>query len=402
MIEICLRKIVDSLAYIILFSFPLYYALRDYYPISHKTFALIVTLTFACCFILNIMENSKKLYNSLILEILILCNIAVLFVFFSYSDRALILLLLTLIIAKSIFLSRSNHFFHAANAIIISSLVGSIGVILGLLEVFLSDTNILYQVMDFDYPYSNGTSPTILINGFFASANGSAYCIGAGLAFVKYQTIFQSFSKKIIYFLLITSLVITKAKFAFLIIAALLIVFILKNYSKRTLVILLLGLGFSYIFLSHIIIATSGTYNYPSIHFREILFSIKKIDFILGNYGIYKLYSLEAIKNSLLIPLGLSNFELIYGARPHFMLGSLVVYGGFSIAIFTISYLYIFLKESIDNLLSGINENIIFFSILFAFLVETVNWDFSNNFYFWAVIFSSNSVLNKKIARTSI
>ena len=47
MIEICLRKIVDSLAYIILFSFPLYYALRDYYPISHKTFALIVTLTFA-------------------------------------------------------------------------------------------------------------------------------------------------------------------------------------------------------------------------------------------------------------------------------------------------------------------------------------------------------------------
>ena len=145
------------------------------------------------------------------------------------------------------------------------------------------------------------------------------------------------------------------------------IVFILKNYSKRTLVILLLGLGFSYIFLSHIIIATSGTYNYPSIHFREILFSIKKIDFILGNYGIYKLYSLEAIKNSLLIPLGLSNFELIYGARPHFMLGSLVVYGGFSIAIFTISYLYIFLKESIDNLLSGINENIIFFSILFAF-----------------------------------
>ena len=111
---------------------------------------------------------------------------------------------------------------------------------------------------------------------------------------------------------------------------------------------------------------------------------------------------MEAIKNSLLIPLGLSNFELIYGARPHFMLGSLVVYGGFSIAIFTISYLYIFLKESIDNLLSGINENIIFFSILFAFLVETVNWDFSNNFYFWAVIFSSNSVLNKKIARTSI
>lgn len=401
MIEICLRKIVDSLAYIVLLSFPLYYALREYSPISSKIFALIIILTFACCSVLNIMENSKKLSNSLILEILIIFNIAVLFIFFSYADRALTLLLVTLIISKCIFFSTGNHFLHGANAITISSLAGSIGVIFGLAEVFLSDTNILYQVMDFDYPYSNGTNPTILINGFFASANGSAYCIGAGLAFVKYQTIFQGFSKKIIFFLLIISLAITKAKFAFLIFAALLIVFILKNYSKKTLGILLLGLVFSYIFLSHIIVATSGSYNYPSIHFREILFSIKEIDFILGNYGIYKLYSLEAVKDSLFIPLGLSNFELIYGSRPHFMIGSLILYGGVSIAFFTISYLYIFLKESINNLVSRINENTIYFSILFAFLIETVNWDFSNNFYFWAVIFSSNSALQKRIAKAS-
>tara|TARA_B110000003_G_scaffold187778_1_gene186652 strand:- start:13828 stop:15036 length:1209 start_codon:yes stop_codon:yes gene_type:complete len=401
MIEIRLRKIVDSLAYIILLSFPLYYALREYSPISSIIFALIVILSFACCAVLNIMENSQKLSNSLILEILIVFNIAVLFIFFSYADRALILLLLTLIISKCIFFSTGNHFEHAANAIIISSIVGSIGVILGFVEVFLSDTNILYQVMDFDYPYSNGTNPTILVNGFFASANGSAYCIGAGLAFVKYQTIFQNFSKKIIYILLIISLAITKAKFAFLIFAALLIVFILKSYSKKTLGILLLGLGLSYIFLSHIIVAISGSYNYPSIHFREILFSIKEIDFILGNYGIYKLYSLEAVKDSLFIPLGLSNFELIYGSRPHFMFGSLIVYGGISIAIFTISYLYIFLKESINNLVSGLSENIIYFSILFAFLIETVNWDFSNNFYFWALIFSSSSILHKKIEKAS-
>ena len=177
--------------------------------------------------------------------------------------------------------------------------------------------------------------------------------------------------------------------------------FYFKNYSKKTLGILLLGLSFSYIFLSHIIIATSGSYDYPSIHFREILFSIKEIDFILGNYGIYKLYSLEAAQDSLFIPLGLSNFELIYGSRPHFMIGSLIVYGGVSIAIFTTSYLYIFLKESINNLISRVNENTIYFSILFAFLIETVNWDFSNNFYFWAVIFSSSSVLQKRIAKAS-
>lgn len=401
MIEIHLRKIVDSLAYVILLSFPIYYALREHSPISSIIFALIVILTFACCAVLNIMENSQKLSDSLILEILIVFNIAVLFIFFSYADRALILLLVTLIISKCIFFSTDNHFEHAANALIVSSIIGSIGVILGFVEVFLSDTNFLYQVMDFDYPYSNGTNPTILVNGFFASANGSAYCIGAGLAFVKYQTIFQNFSKKIIYILLIISLAITKAKFAFLIFAALLIVFVLKIYSKKTLGILLLGLGLSYIFLSHIIVASSGTYNYPSIHFREILFSIKEIDFILGNYGIHKLYSLEAVKDGLFIPIGLSNFELIYGARPHFMFGSLIVYGGISIAIFTISYLYIFLKESINNLVSELSENIIYFSILFAFLVETVNWDFSNNFYFWALIFSSNSVLHKRIAKAS-
>ena len=43
--------------------------------------------------------------------------------------------------------------------------------------------------MGFDYPYSDGLGETTLINGFFASANGSAYALGAGLAFTKFQNL---------------------------------------------------------------------------------------------------------------------------------------------------------------------------------------------------------------------
>ncbi len=171
---------------------------------------------------------------------------------------------------------------------------------------------------------------------------------------------------------------------------------IARKYSKNFLLISLLILGSCYIFLSHIIVAFEGSYDYPSVHFRKILLSIEELNLVLGNYGLYKLYSFEAFKGNLLIPLGLENFEILYGARPHFMIGSLIIYGGVTIAILIIFYIYFLLKDNIKNLFNNIDTNIIYFCVLFAFLIETINWDFGNNFYFWSVIFSTHSVLIKK------
>ena len=397
MIEISLRKILISLAYIILASLPFYFVFRDYFLFSSNIFMFFLLIAFVCSAFLNTQEGLKKLNIFFILEVLIFSNIILLFLFLEYTDRGLILLLVTLTITKSIFFHLSeNNFSHAANAIVVSSIIGSIGVILGVLEIYFSNTQILYQVMDFDYPYSNGKNSTILVNGFFASANGSAYCIGAGIAFVKYQNIFQNSLKNFIYFLLILSLVITKAKFGLLILTSFLIIFILKNSSKKILLITLLILCSSYIFLSHIIVAFAGSYEYPSVHFRKILFSIDEIDFILGNYGVYKLLSLEAINSNLFIPLGLQNFEALYGARPHFMIGSLIIYGGISLAVLVCAYIYFLLKDNIRNLFHHLNTNKIYICVLFAFIVETVNWNFGNNFYFWAIIFSTSSIIKRK------
>ena len=389
-------KLQNFLAFIVIGGLPFYYFLREFVVISSSVYAGFLGLLFIVS-LKQILGGRVKLRllvkKFFLLEIIMMLNIILVCLYLGHIERSLVLLFVTLFISKSLFISKTKHDFEiASNIITCSAFFAAIGVMLGLAESMVGNSKFFIQIMRFDYPYSDGLEETKLINGFFASANGSAYCLGAGLAFIKFQNLFKGGLQKFLCLFLITALFITKAKFAFLIAAAYIGFTLLNKLPKNLLLIYLLMLGVSYLFLSHIIIAVSGTYDYPSLHFRERLFSIGSIDFILGNYGAFKLYALEAISFNNLMPIGLDTFEKIYSGRPHFMIGALIISGGIGSAILVLSYIYLILKDCWKEILIAINKNQVYITILLCFTLETMNWNFTNSFYFGAVIMGVKSI----------
>lgn len=390
------KHLVTGLCYLVLGGLPFYYFLRDYSEVSvylYSAFLLALMIEMFIVDLKNKINNHFQFDRFAILELLIAINALILFLAFNFIDRALVLLFVALYISKNIFFFSSvKDFSNGANMIVLSGVFGCVGIILGFIEVLVGDTHFLSEVMTFDYPYSNGIGNTTLINGFFASANGSAYCIGAGIAFLKYQNLFNLKLKRFLYIIFMAALAVTKTKFAVLLLASFIVLTVLKSRPARNSIAALLALAFSYIFLSHFIIAPSGSYDYPSIHFRKIIFSIQNIDLVLGNYGMYKLYVLDAIESHLLHPFGQSYFQEVYGGRPHFMLGGLIVSGGLGIASLVSLYVFFIFQANGRQFLDGIKDNKIYLIVLFAFMVETVNWNFSNSFYFWSLIFGVTAV----------
>tara|TARA_B100000767_G_C19771225_1_gene540142 strand:- start:2636 stop:3847 length:1212 start_codon:yes stop_codon:yes gene_type:complete len=389
-------KLQIFLAYIVIGGLPFYYFLREWIEISSSFYAGLLSLLFLVSLnqILRSKINPKSLEKKFfILEIMIALDILFIFLYLGHIERSLALLVVTLYISKGLFALKTKHGFKtASNIITCSAFIAAIGIIFGLFELMFGSSYFFIQKMGFDYPYSDGLKETILVNGFFASPNSSAYAIGAGLAFLKFQNIFQDKLKGMLYIFFIIALISTKTKFVFLIAATYLGFILCQKMSIKLLMLYLLLLGMSYLFLSHIMIALSGAYDYPSLHFREKLFSIGSIDFILGNYGMFKLYSLEAISSNLFLPGGLLSFVNTYEGRPHFMLGGLMISGGIMTAVLVYSYIYFLLKDSWNEVLIGIKDHQLYLTIMFCFIVETFNWNFTNNFYFWAIIMGLGSI----------
>jgi len=384
------------LAFIVIGGLPFYYFFRDHIAISSTLYALMLGLLFLVSLFINLKENFyqfSKTYQLLLIEIAMIINLIFVFIYLDILERSLMLMFITLYISKSFFITDSNNgFVTASNVIVCSSFFAGVGMILGIFEYTFTNTNWFSQKMGFDYPYSDGKGETTLINGLFASANGSAYALGAGLAFIKFQNLVNGKFRIGLYLFFTIALFITKAKFAFLIAASFLGFKLLNKLHTKWLVAYLLILGLSYIFFSHIMIAVSGTYDYPSLHFRKILFTLGSIDFILGNYGAFKLYTFEAISSNFILPMGLDMFVETYSGRPHFMIGALIISGGFATAILVVTYIFLLLKDSWKEISKGLDQNYLYLTILFCFGVETINWNFTNSFYFWSIIMGLTSI----------
>ena len=399
------KKLHNFLAFIAIGCFPFYFFLRELVAISSIIYAIFLGLLFVVSLYQNIgnrnnLKSAPRIY--LLLEIMMILNILFVFLYLGHIERSLVLLFVTLFISKSLFISKAKHDLElAANIITCSAFFAAIGVMFGLVESMVGNSNYLTQIMGFDYPYSDGLGETTLINGFFASANGSAYAIGAGIAFIKFQNFINGGLKIILYLFFIIALFITKAKFGFLIAASFLGFTLLKKLASYWLVIYLLILSASYLFLSHIMIAVPGTYDYPSLHFREKLFMIGNVDFVLGNYGAFKIFAVEAILSNNFMPIGLDLFVEIYGGRPHFMIGALIISGSFTSAILILFYIYLLLRDFWTKVLIGLNENRLYLAILFSFVIETANWNFTNSFYFWAIIMGLGLMNGKEEVETN-
>ena len=189
-------KLQIFLAYIVIGGLPFYYFLREWIEISSSLYAGLLSLLFLVSLnqILRSKINPKSLEKKFfILEIMIALDILFIFLYLGYIERSLALLVITLYISKGLFALKTKHGFKtASNIITCSAFIAAIGIIFGLFELMFGSSYFFIQKMGFDYPYSNGLEETILVNGFFASPNSSAYAIGAGLAFLKFQNIFQN------------------------------------------------------------------------------------------------------------------------------------------------------------------------------------------------------------------
>ena len=399
------QRLNKLLIYLVISGMPFYYFFREYGPFASLIYSIPLILLFFISLFNEFKRSFTKKYTfhiDLILEILIIFNIFFAIIYLNLWDRNLMLLFVILLIAKNLSkLEFEDNFITSANALMLSALMSAIGVIAGYIENLFYESHIFNQVMAFDYPYSDGLGETILLNGFFSSANGSAYCICVGLAFSQYQNLIKGNLKNMLCGFLVLTLILTKAKIAFLYCFTILGICLLKNFSKRYLVLYLCLLGIFYIFLSHIMIAINGSYDYPSVHFRKLLFSLGPIDFILGNYGMFKVFAIEAISSNIFFPMGLNQFEEIYNGRPHFMFGNLVISGGISLAILVTTYLLMFIKNNFKDFAKLTNNHYLYIGAFFCFLVESINWNFGNNIYFWMIIFSLSSIHDVEIKKSN-
>ena len=83
------------------------------------------------------------------------------------------------------------------------------------------------------------------------------------------------------------ALLITGARIVFLFLSLITVNYFFKKRTNKYLIsAILITL---YLLFSHILIGLHGNYEQGSSHYRELLFSIGNIDFILGNYGYMKL-----------------------------------------------------------------------------------------------------------------
>ena len=94
-------------------------------------------------------------------------------------------------------------------------------------------------------------------------------------------------------------------------------------------------------FLSHIVISFNGNSEFGTAHYRELLFSVGRMDIILGNYGHLKeIYFIELL-NNFFLPVSLKDVSLALGYDPHCLIYSLMILGGFPLALSVLIFIVI-------------------------------------------------------------
>ena len=275
-----------------------------------------------------------------------------------------------------------------ANLMICSGVFMSIGVLIGLCEYLFLSSNLFYHISVSEgegmgnYPYID---QRVIFSGFEYNHNFSAYTIVVAQSFLFLST--SAFMKNLrayLTVLFLVALLITGAKIVVLFISlAICNYFIKDKIKKNVLNIILIVL---YLLASHIVIALHGSYELGSTHYRELLFSVGDVAFVLGNYGYLKAAYFIELKNNFFLPVDLREFQQTLGpvSDPHFLIYTLIYLGGFplafSVLVFLIKGIYKnfrFVQERYPNY---------YFCGLTAMITETFVWDAINSLFFWVII----------------
>jgi len=65
------------------------------------------------------------------------------------------------------------------------------------------------------------------------------------------------------------------------------------------------------------------------------------------------------------------------------------------------AYLLIFIKNNFKDFEKLTNHHYLYIGAFFCFLIESINWNFGNNIYFWMVIFSLSYVHKVEIKKSN-
>ena len=283
---------------------------------------------------------------------------------------------------------------YIANLMICSGVFISIGVLIGLFEYLFLSSNLFFITdaisADTGYPY-RGIGPRPNFSGFELNYNFSAYIIIVAQSFLFLSTsVFVKNLRTYLTVLFLLALLITGAKIVVLFISLAICNYFIKRIKLRNLLnIILIAL---YLLASHIVIAFHDSYELGSTHYREVLFSIGDIDFILGTYGYLKVAYFIELKNNFFLPVDLREFQQITG-DPHFMIYTLIYLGGFPL---TLSVL-VFLAKGIYRNIGIIKERYpnYYYCGLISMITEMFVWDSINSLFFWVIILYAITISKK-------
>lgn len=275
--------------------------------------------------------------------------------------------------------------------IICSGVIMSCGILIGLFEAFFLSSQHFYH---FGGDYPSIMNEKYIFSGFGYNHNYSVHIILIALSFLFLSEV--NISSKLQTFLalfFISAMMIASSRIIFLFFALVVCNLLFKNRNRKLLFCSLIIVF--YLFFTHILIGLNGSYDLGSSHYREILFSIGKIDFVLGNYGYMKLVYFSELFENKFFPIPLSDITLLLNADPHSFLFSLIILGGLPLATFVILYLLSNILKNLPFVLE--NHSLIFYCGLISILVETVIYDASNSIFFWIIIFYSITASKERI-----
>jgi len=334
-------------------------------------------------FFLGVVKEPKKYF--LIICILVSAAVGLIINIANIIETSLFLGFFFLIYL--IFINRDRDLINLASKLVVySGVFMSFGVIAGLFESMFLSSKLFYHIAD-DYP--SILDQKYIYSGFGFSHNYSAHIIVIALSFLFLSESNVSRKQRSYLILLFSlALLITSSRIVFLFFSLIACNYFFKERINKYLIsALLIAL---YLLFTHILIGLHGNYELGSSHYRELLFSIGNIDFILGNYGYTKLAYFSELKENLFLPVDLTEITQSLASDPHSLIYSLIILGGLPLALSVV----VFLALGIFNNLSFIEQNYskFYYCGLISIIIETFVWDAGNSIFFWIIILHAMAI----------
>ena len=327
-------------------------------------------------FLIDSLKNPGK--NFLILCILFFSLVSIFFYFENIAEIGLFVILFFSIYL--VFKNQDkdlNNFL--SNLMIYSGIFMSIGVLIGFLESLFLSSKFFYHSYDF-YPY---VGKRLVYSGFGFNHNFSAYIIVVAQSFLFLsRSIFIKNLRLYLTTLFLLSLIITTSKIALLFIFLIICNHLVKKRKIKNLIIITSIAA--YLFLSHIVFSFNESHELGTVHYRELLFSIGRMDVILGYHGHLKeIYFIELL-NNFFLPVSLKDMSLTLGYDPHCLIYSLMILGGFPLALSVLIFIVIGVFKNFKIIEK--RYPIYYYCGLICIFTEMIIWDANNSIFFWVII----------------